>query len=488
MSFTTTSKSHQEVRKQDANGKGFLIFAFMMMIALTFTVIQPIIPNDFFPYLRIGQEILSLGHLPATEFMTYTSYGNPALYLYWLPSLILLGIYNLGGVALTSIFTMACIGLFFLLLWKCLEELEIANLTAGLVLVLISLIAASYFPTRPQVLAFPLYGLSLWLILRWQRGKNRFLWLFPIIAFLWANIHGSFIVLFFMLLPAAIFGTGDRKRLVFVTVISFLATFLNAYTYHIWANMFSVVGNQSNQLFGSEWKPLTNKGWQSNVFFSLLLLVPVLTAFSSSRIKWIFWVWFLGFGWMSLSSVRYVIWFLPILAFILVQLLDPFIRKLSDHHNRLNNRTVNLLLGILLLIFPILLIPGIRNMWWQKASPNYNESTPVKAVEWLKSNPQLPGNLWSDFSFSTYMAYALPERKLFTTNRIEDFSTEQIEDYFRISSAEFDWESVLQKYEINLVIPSIQEQPALIRALSMSENWKQVYQDDRAMIFTRTEP
>jgi hypothetical protein len=168
--------------------------------------------------------------------------------------------------------------------------------------------------------------------------------------------------------------------------------------------------------------------------------------------------------------------------------MDPFIGKLSDHSNRLNNRTVNLLLGILLLIFPILLIPGIRNMWWQKASPNYNESTPVKAVEWLKSNPQLPGNLWSDFSFSTYMAYALPERKLFTTNRIEDFSTEQIEDYFRISSAEFDWESVLRKYEINLVIPSIQEQPALIRALSLSENWKQVYQDDRAMIFTRTEP
>ena len=468
-----------------SSAKSFLVFSFMMMIVLTFTVIQPIIPNDFFPYLRIGEEILRTGHIPSTEFMTYTQYGQPALYLYWLPSIILLWIYNLGGVLLTSLVDMLCVGIFFYLLWKGMRELNISALTTGLILALISLIAASYFPMRPQVLALPLFGLTFWMLLRWQKGKNCFLWLMPVVAMFWANLHGSFIVMFFLLVPAVIFGAGDRKRLLFFTILSLAATFINYYGVHLWLNMFSVVDSQSNQLFGIEWKPLMNQGWQANIFFALLLLVPLLAAFSEHKLKWIYWIWFLGFGWMALSSVRYVIWFLPIMAITLSYFLDPWVHKVAKDSNRFNSRVFNLILGFLLLIFPLLLLPGVRDLWWQKSPPAYNDSTPIKAVEWLKENPQLPDHLWTDFSFSTYLTYALPERKLFSTNRIEDLTIAQFNDYFRISQAGYDWEDIAQKYDINLMMPSAQEQPDLIRALSSSSHWSLVYQDDQAVVFSK---
>jgi len=112
----------------------------------------------------------------------------------------------------------------------------------------------------------------------------------------------------------------------------------------------------------------------------------------------------------------------------------------------------------------------------------------VKAAAWLEQNPQLPDHLWADFSFSTYLTYTLPERKLFSTNRIEDLSTEQIEDYFAISSARYDWESILARYDIRLLMVSIQDQPDLIQAASASPHCQRVYQDDQAMIFTRISP
>lgn len=485
MADTDESISVLMADTQSIHSKGFLVFALVFLIALSFASIQPLIPNDFFPYLRIGQEIIKTGHIPTTEFMTYTGYGQPALYLYWLPSLIFLGIYQLGGITLTSLVTLICVGLLFTFLWASLRELKISPLISGLILIIITLIAASYFNPRPQILAFPLFGLSLWLILRWQNGKNRFLWLLPLIAMLWANIHGSFIVLFFTLIPAVLLGSGDRKRLLILTGISFLATFINIYTYHIWANMFSVVANSSNQKFGIEWKPLSNLGWQANIFFALLLLTPLLAAVQKSKLKWLYWIWYVGFGWMAVSSIRYVIWFLPIESIVLCQLINPFIADRISHSTHFQNRIMNFALGSFLLLFPLTLLPGIRATWWQKAPPAYDPSTPIQAAEWLSANPQLPDHLWADFSFSTYLTYALPQRQLFSSNRIEDLTTNQIEDYFYIANARYDWQNVLNKYDINLVMPSVLEQPGLIEALSASHDWQQVYRDDQAVIYIR---
>ena len=44
--------------RKESSAIGLLIFSFMMMIILSIAAIQPLIPNDFFPYLRIGEEIL----------------------------------------------------------------------------------------------------------------------------------------------------------------------------------------------------------------------------------------------------------------------------------------------------------------------------------------------------------------------------------------------------------------------------------------------
>lgn len=456
-----------------------------MLFVLATEALLPLFPNDFFPYLRIGEEIIKTGHIPATEFMTYTQFGNPAVYLYWLPSIMFFGLYKLGGATLTTIVSIFCTGAFYSFLWLSLRKLNISRLTTGSVLVFLAVSGAAYFPARPQLLAYPLFGLAILVILSWQNGENRLLWLLPLIALLWANIHGSFIVLFLLLIPAIVFGSGNRKRLVFFAVISLLSTLINYYGLDLWASALSMVDNPSIKLFSAEWGAPANQDLPSYIFFMTLLLIPLLTAFTKPRIKIIYWIWYVGFGWMALTSLRYTIWFLPFEVIILSMLLDPFVEKKLQNSNHFQNRTINMVIGICLLIAPFAFVPGVRNHWWKESPPIFSSTTPVEAAQWLEQNPQLPGNIWSDFNYSTYLAYALPQRKLFMTNRFEDFTITQLEEDQRITSAKYNWRSILEKYKINLVMPSILREPDLIMALSSSAEWKEIYRDDRAVIFVR---
>jgi hypothetical protein len=487
--MSENSTEIDEYSFSEKRGKaGILIFALLLSILLTIAFLLPLFPNDFWPYVRIGQEIVKHGGIPSTEFMTYTQFGHPAVYLYWLPSLIFLGLYNLGGVTLISLFSALFIGSFITLLWFCLRELRVGALTSGLVLLVTGLVGVNYWATRPQLLTYPLFGLALLIILRWQKRDEWLIWLLPLLAMLWANFHGSFIILFFMLAPALIFGSGNRKKLLIAILLSLVATCINRYGLSVWTSMFSMVNSTSIRAFSVEWKFPTNDGWQANIFFALLLAIPALTAFTKVKIKLLYWIWFLGFGWMALTAVRYGVWFLPVEALLLGMILAPFFARHLEGRDVFQIPVVNWILSVTLLLAPLALIPGLRGSWWQQAPPSYSDTTPVKAVEWLKHNPQYPGNLWSDFTYSTYLAYALPERKLFMTNRFEDFPPAQFNDNKHISEADYDWQAVLDKYDVNLLMPSIDKQPDLIRAASASPVWKIVYKDSQAEIFAREDP
>jgi hypothetical protein len=488
MQSPNQSTNEQHLHRKKFSTLEFLLFSSAMMLILSIVALLPLVPIDFFPFLRIGEEIIKTGRIPTTEFITFTQFGNPAVYPYWLSSLFLLGAYKLGGVTLTAIISIICIGGFYSILWLCLRELKTGLITSALIFTFVALVGTLFFTMRPQILVYPLFGLTILIINRWQKGENHHLWALPLIALLWTNFHGSFIVLFFILFPALIFGSGNRNRLTLFTFISLLSTLVNYYGFEVWTNVFSMVNNQSIRLYMTEWKPPVNQGWQFNLFFLGFLLIPVLTALAKPKIKTIYWIWYLGFGWMALTSARYIIWFLPFEALLLSLLVDPFFKKHLGKSSGSQNRTLNLVIGVCCLIFPLTLLPSIRNHWLRQSPPVFEDTVPLEATIWLKENPQLPDNLWSDFDFTSYFSYELPQRKMFMSNRIEDLSIDLIEDNYQIDQATYNWQSLLEKYNINLVIPSIQQQPDLIKALSSSPNWREIYRDQQALIFLRSQP
>ena len=464
---------------------GFLIISFVLMIILLIDIVVPIFPNDLWPYMRIGEEIIRTRAIPTTEFMTFTHYGQPAVYLFWLPSLIFLGVFKLGGPALITVLSSLCLASFYLLLWLSLREHKVSYILSGLLLLFSIITGIEAWSVRPQMLVYPLFGLVLLSITKWQKGNNKLLWVLPLATLLWTNLHASFIIVFLLAIPALLFGSGNKKYLLIVTGLALLATFINYYGIDLWRQLFSMVNNQSINQYSIEWQHPINEGWRKNTYFATLLIIPLLTALIKPRIQLLNWIWFIGFGWMSLTAIRYDFWFMAIEVIILALLLSPVLDPIFTRGSLFQNRAINTTLGVLLLIIPFAFLPGIRGVWWEKATSVYQITTPIKAAEWLKQNPQLPGELWSDFNYSTYLTYGLPERRLFMTNRFEDFPAEQFVDNGIISEAWCGWQQVLDKYEINLVMASLDTDPKLISALSGWPDWKIVYMDADSYIFTR---
>jgi len=145
---------------------------------------------------------------------------------------------------------------------------------------------------------------------------------------------------------------------------------------------------------------------------------------------------------------------------------------------------LNLGLSLAFILLPLALLPGVRNVWWQKA-PSVTEKTPVAATEWLASRLELPGPLWAEIGFASYLEFALPSRPPWIDSRFIPFSVEQWQSYKDITNARSNWQSLLDGTGANLLMVSTLDQPDLLEALTGAPGWCELYRDDVAVIYRR---
>ena len=144
---------------------------------------------------------------------------------------------------------------------------------------------------------------------------------------------------------------------------------------------------------------------------------------------------------------------------------------------------INNFTATLLLLLPFMLLPGLRESWWSDAPRPLDETTPVKATEWLAVHPELEGPVWSDYSDSSYLIFALPSRPVWIDTRFELYPPEQWQEYSAISNASPGWDKLLEKEGIQLTMLSTQAQSTLITAIRESGQWCERYHGGDAVIF-----
>jgi hypothetical protein len=150
---------------------------------------------------------------------------------------------------------------------------------------------------------------------------------------------------------------------------------------------------------------------------------------------------------------------------------------------------VNYALSALILLFPLMMLPGIRESWWKDSPAPYHEpTTPIAAAKWLDQHPNLPGPLFAEFTFGSYLTYALPSRLLWIDNRFNAYPPEHWEKYQVISAAKYPWERLLDADKVNLLMLSLHTQTNLVEAVEDSGLWCEQYRDKTAVIFSRCEP
>jgi hypothetical protein len=94
--------------------------------------------------------------------------------------------------------------------------------------------------------------------------------------------------------------------------------------------------------------------------------------------------------------------------------------------------------------------------------------------------------LWTDFAFSSYLIFQLPERPVWIDTRFYPFPPEQWERYIQVSDAGPGWEEILDEEGIQLLMLDIHSGADLVAAVCSSPAWCECYHDDVAVIFSRS--
>ncbi|MGC8855816.1 MAG: hypothetical protein ACP5QU_03365 [Anaerolineae bacterium] len=464
----------------------FLWLSLALFVVLCLAFLLPIEPHDYWLYLRIGQDTLHLGTVPRYDTLTFSRAGQPVFYQAWLAALIFWLTYAAGGLTLTFLLRALLLALTYACLWQWMRHQGAGPRLSSLLLLLAALAGSNNWSLRPQIFAYPLFTATLGVLWNWQRGKNRTLWLLPLLSALWVNLHGSFVLLFLLAGLAWLLGEGNRTSLFRWTGLALLATLLNPRGIEVFGYVTAMLRSPADQLFSAEWRPPLNEGWQMNLFFAWLLLFIPLVAFSPRRFSRLEWGWFLALGWLALSGLRYVIWFLNLLAVLTAALLQDFGLRWLDRPPEKIRPPLNFVTGSLLLLLPLSLLPGLRSAWWPAAPAPYSlPNTPVTATRWLAEHPNLPGPLWSGYVFGSYLSFALPSRPVWIDTRFYLYPPSQWQRYQAIARAEYNWETLLAEEKVNLLMISVVNEPRLLEAVSLSPHWCLQYRDAYAAIYLR---
>jgi hypothetical protein len=465
----------------------FLWLGIGLFPLLFIAAMLPVQPHDYWWYLRLGKDVFATGAVPIEDTFSSIQAGAPVVYQSWLSAVLFWLIYKAGEIPFTIFFVVLLIGFVYAMLWVMMRQSGVGPRLAALIALLAGLSGSNNWGVRPQLFTYALFIGILWILLKWQEREDKFLWLAAPIGLLWANLHGSFILLFILAGLAFVFGVGDKRKLALVALVTLAVTFINPRGYILWQNVIETFTSPGIRNLSPEWLPPLNEGWQMNIFFAWLILLVPLAAFARKHLTAYDWMLFLVFSWMALSGLRYVVWDLFIISILTARLMPKMVIDWFDQPPEVKAPAVNYGLSFTLLLLPLLLLPGIRESWWKGAPPALDPQTPVTAVNWLADHPELPGVMWNDVVFGSYLIHALPSRPVWIDTRIQvAYTTEQAKDYLFVQSARPGWDDFLEKKGVNLLILT-HTQSALIAAVEDSSQWCEEYRDEYAFIFSRCE-
>jgi hypothetical protein len=481
---------------------GIITFVF------TYVNMSQIAPNDFWWHMAVGKDILSNGQIPAVDIYSYTMAGQPYLsyQMFWLMDIWLYGWYSLGGAELVLfIQSLIITGTFLIVLLLCWGVSKKWGVTS-FCLIFTILLGIYAWNVRPQAISFLIGAIFLYSIYIYrQQPRLRWLLVFPVGMLVWVNSHGSFPVGLLLLgiwvgdeLWQVYLSWHKEKRLLFerlltpVTVLFVTAGIcvLNPRGVGILSYLMTMASNPAVQNTVPEWSPPNFNTPIGPLFFASIFFTVVVLARSPRRPTFFQLACFVAFAALGLWTTRGVVWFGLVTAPILADHIAGFRENeslgLNQRQPQKKMQLVNF--GILCLLFWLAFIslPWFRSMVPMR--PDYRSlitrDTPVGAVEFL-IDERPAGKIFNDMAFGSYLIWAAhPEYQVFSDPRIELFSQKIWDDYKTISWAGPGWQEKLADYEIRTLIINPDEQGALIEGLGDSDQWKMIYQDDIAVVFS----
>lgn len=454
-----------------------------------YTCLLPIEQYDFWHYLKTGEITFHTHKLVDKDIFTFTVFDKPYINLHWLSQIIYYTIYKIGDLELLAFIHALVITISFLIIFLIALH-EVQNLKIASWVTLISFfLSISNFALRPQTFSILFFALIFYLL------KKDKLFYIPFIFLLWVNTHGGF-VFGLVLLTAYWLGTItiDEKyhhspKHLKVLILSALTTLFTPWGLKLYPTLLNAE-SQNLASIVSEWAPPSLRETTGLLFFTSLIGLVILQNFSKTKWSKTEFITFLVFTILALRSQRSVIWWAIITVPIFANSLSGvnLFAKISKSKEETNSR-LNLILVVIFFIYITLCLP-----WTKLHNPLLPElkrnlislDTPVLISNEVRKLSYAK-RIFNSLGWSSYFMWSIrDDQKLFITPWFSIFPKNIINEYFLVSNGYSDWEDILNKYKIDTLVLSKNDQALLIPLATKSKHWKQLYEDSLGIIFVKS--
>jgi hypothetical protein len=457
-------------------------------------------------HIRTGQLILMTRTIPRVDPFS-TQIHKPWIAWEWLYDVMVGRLEASAGLNGVVWFTAAVIAAVFAFLFRVLMKRGTDLLVAIVLTLLATASSMIHFLARPHVLSWLLALLWFWILDSAETTpprSNRWLWLLPALMLIWVNVHGGFLLGLVLL---AFFWAGSLwawlhlkesrieeafekiaagKRLRDLTLVglaSTAATLLNPYGWRLHGHIYSYLANRFFMDHIEEFQSPNFHGLGQKCF--LLLLVIAVAALTANRRKLpgseILVVLF------AVSAGLYSSRNLPVSSILLAASIGPLIPPLGRKAFALRMAAVDSTLRghlwpiLATLVTFVIAANGGRVGSSVVVDAHFDpQRMPSEAVNFLQ-RAGVKAPLFSPDYWGGYILYRLyPGNKVTIDDRHDFYGEPFLREYLRTIQVEPGWENFL-KGQSCLVLP---RKAALTEVLYRTPEWKVVYSDDVATVFT----
>ena len=430
------------------------------VVAVAYISITPIVANDFWLQTKVGEIIANERVVPRTILFPFTEIASERFNAHeWLASLAFYGATSVIGEPLLP-FAQGALGLLLFGLLVCLAWLRSrANIALALAVGLTAIWIENYRHfLRPEMLAVILFT-AFWIgleLLRRRVSAARIL-ILVVIAVLWANIHGSFVLAPVL---AGMYSAGmfiDAKRgggqknpwpsgetLIFaaVAIVALACAMVNPFGWESLRFVTQFSTSSYVQESVPEWSTMLAARYSEPRGFwigIMALITIVLTCASNQRKRTlsavdVFIV--VGFGLLALYSIRFVIYLSMVFAYMVPSLFPPVRRR--DESDKLWYATTSAIA-----VCSLAVAAHYGNAWYSwptLAAPNVKFSD--RLVEILES-PELKGNVLNSVELGSELVYrTYPRMRPSIDSRIDSYGF----DYAHFNYALIRNDGLLREY------------------------------------------
>jgi hypothetical protein len=312
----------------------------------------------------------------------------------------------------------------------------------------------------------------------------------------WVNLHGSFVLggvlisLVFVgemvgivLWPRA--GTGETramrrtaaaaslKPLFAWGAVTAAAMLVNPQGPRVFEYVFGLIGNPAIQGIVEEWQAPVFGSIVGNLFFAYAALVVATAILARSRPDAVDLMTLAAFFWLALGGERHVIWFALVSLPVLAKQAASLSGARSGRRRRQGRRGVNLAFLATMTVAIFLVLPPVKQHLSLPAelAPLVSADTPVKTVEFLRSDEPRPHRLFHSETTGSYLMWAAPEQRVFVDARVQLYTPQLLNDYMQLSAG-VEPDSLLAVYAIDGLLLDTERQSDLLTWAQESADWE----------------